>query len=94
MLNTLINSTQKGILEIEDAIENKDWETINQTAHRIASPLKYIYATELYDLIKKIEVYTEPKVGKNNEMINHQFNRFKAEFNTLTTSIQDYMKNA
>ena len=94
MLNTLINSTQKGLLEIEDALVNKDWETINQTAHRIASPLKYIYATELYDLIKQIEVYTEPKVDKNIDMINHQFNRFKAEFNTLTTLIQDYMKNA
>lgn len=94
MLNTLINSTEKGILEIEEALENKDWVSINQTAHRIASPLKYIYATELYDIIKQIEIYTAPEVDKNLDIIRPQFNRFKAEFNTLTHLIQDYLKNA
>lgn len=93
MLNTLINSTRKGIDEIEDAIKNEDWELINLTAHRIASPLKYIYATELYDIVKQIEIYTEPKVDKNIDIIRHQFNRFKDEFHTLTNLIQEYMKN-
>ncbi len=93
MLNTLINSTKKGIDEIEEAITHGDYDLINLTAHRIASPLKYIYATELYDIIKQIENYTEPNVGKNPDIIRLHFNRFRGEFNTLTNLIQEYMKN-
>ncbi len=92
MLNTLIESTKKGMIEIENGIVKKDWETINITAHRIASPLKFIFATELYEMIKNIENNSEIKGDKNMEIIQHQFFRFKDKFNTLTELLEDYIQ--
>jgi HPt (histidine-containing phosphotransfer) domain-containing protein len=93
MLNTLIESTQKGIIQMEHALQQKEWHTINLTAHRLASPLRFIYADELYKLVKELEKDTEAGMIMNPELITARISGFKEKFVALEEFIRDFLKN-
>ncbi len=67
MITLFIKSTEKGLLEIKKAEAADDWESVHETAHKMASPCKHLQFENLYSNIKKIEELTQ-QTGKKTEL--------------------------
>ena len=61
MILLFIKSMETGISEIENAINQKNWDVVNNSAHRMAAPLKHIAADKIYNQVKKIEKAAQKK---------------------------------
>ncbi|HEY1045121.1 MAG TPA: response regulator [Bacteroidia bacterium] len=92
MLETLFISTNKGIDELERDLANERWDSVNLVSHRLASPLRFIMAKSVYDLVKKIEFMTEKDVPIEKEKISAQLVEFKAQYLKLESLLQSYIK--
>ncbi|MES2618672.1 MAG: response regulator [Bacteroidota bacterium] len=90
MLNTLLNSTRKGLEEIEHGLGQKQWDIVNIVSHRIASPMKFIGAMKHYDLLKQIE--NESEKGRDEGKIKDYLNSFRQQFTQLEHAILEYLK--
>jgi len=55
MLETFIETTRKGLDEMNKAVETGQWETVAGLAHKISPPCRHIGAEDLYRCLKKIE---------------------------------------
>jgi signal transduction histidine kinase/CheY-like chemotaxis protein/HPt (histidine-containing phosphotransfer) domain-containing protein len=55
MLASFINTTGKGLKEMQDAASARQWETVADLAHKILSPCRHIGAMDLYNLLNRIE---------------------------------------
>jgi HPt (histidine-containing phosphotransfer) domain-containing protein len=55
MLVSFINSTEKGLKEIQDAVRSKKWESVAHLAHKLMPPCRHIGAMDLYNLLAEIE---------------------------------------
>jgi len=55
MLETFIETTRKGLDEMNKAVETGQWETVAELAHKISPPCRHIGAEDLYRFLKKIE---------------------------------------
>ncbi|MBP1669285.1 MAG: multi-sensor hybrid histidine kinase [Bacteroidetes bacterium] len=55
MLETFIETTRKGLTEMNDAVESGQWDKASGLAHKISPPCRHIGAEDLYTLLKKIE---------------------------------------
>jgi signal transduction histidine kinase/CheY-like chemotaxis protein/HPt (histidine-containing phosphotransfer) domain-containing protein len=55
MLNTFIETTEKGLKEINEAVASGKWESVAGLAHKISPPCRHIGAVELYNYLRKIE---------------------------------------
>lgn len=93
MIETLLSSTHQGIEEIQNGIAESNWNMINMTAHRIASPLRFIKANDAYKCIKQIEYLTESGEDIPKEIINAQFEAFRKQFDKLENVLQSYLKD-
>ncbi len=93
MIETLLSSTHQGIDEIQNGIAESNWNMINMTAHRIASPLRFIKANDAYKCIKQIEYLTESGEDIPKEIINAQFEAFRKQFDKLEKILQSYLKD-
>ncbi len=91
MLETLIISTKKGIEEIEDELIDERWDNINLIAHRLASPLRFIMASDAYNSIKQIENMTESELSISKTEILNQYQTFKNQFTQLELALQNYI---
>lgn len=56
MLISFIDSTEKGLHEMMEAVKSGRIDTAGEQAHKILPPCRHIGASELCDLLKKIEV--------------------------------------
>jgi signal transduction histidine kinase/CheY-like chemotaxis protein/HPt (histidine-containing phosphotransfer) domain-containing protein len=63
MLESFIDSTQKGLSEMHEAIKSEKPDTVADLAHKMLPPCRHIGATDLCTLLKKIE----EKIRKNVE---------------------------
>jgi CheY-like chemotaxis protein/HPt (histidine-containing phosphotransfer) domain-containing protein len=55
MLVTFIDTTEKGLTEMEKAVKSGQWETAAGLVHKISAPCRHIGAEDLYHFLKKIE---------------------------------------
>ncbi len=62
MLESFIKTTEKGLNEMQVAAMDQRWESVADLSHKIQSPCRHIGATDLYNLLNKIE-----KAIRNNE---------------------------
>ncbi len=93
MIITLIDSTHKGIDEIETYLREDDWERIHLTAHRIASPLKFIFASSTYETIKQVENESQRNGSTDKDTVVYLFDQFKEQFGKLEQLLQEYVEN-
>jgi CheY-like chemotaxis protein/two-component sensor histidine kinase len=93
MLETLIISTQRGIAEIEQELQNERWDNINLIAHRLASPFRFIMAADTYNSIKQIENMTESELSISKAEILNQFQNFKNHYSKLETLLNEYKQS-
>ena len=62
MIDLFIRSSRKNISSLEDAIRDKDWKTVSDSAHQLAPQCKQLGANDLYDKIKTLEKEAEQKM--------------------------------
>ena len=55
MLFSFIETTEKGLNELKEAVAKQQWESAADIAHKIQPPCRHIGAMDLYKLLNKIE---------------------------------------
>ena len=55
MLVSFIATTKKGLNDMQEAVKSGQWETVADLAHKMLPPCRHIGASDLVDLLKKIE---------------------------------------
>ncbi len=89
MLASFINTTGKGLKEMQDAAISKKWETVADLAHKILSPCRHIGAMDLYNLLSKIE----KSIRNNNvsESIEAMTRKSLKEFEIVSEAINEHI---
>ena len=62
MLETFETSTSNGIISIQTAIKQENWNEAAEFAHRISAPCKHLSADTLYNYLKEIETNCREKI--------------------------------
>ncbi|MDP1728375.1 MAG: ATP-binding protein [Bacteroidota bacterium] len=86
MTEIFIRTTQEGIKEIKNAVASKNWDTVADVAHRIASPARHIEAGDLLKLIKQIE--DDSRDARNTENISECVARLEQEAQELISLME------
>ena len=55
MLVSFLDSTEKGLDEMQEAASSKQWEKVSDLAHKLMPPCKHIGATNLYNSLRQAE---------------------------------------
>lgn len=55
MVQTFIQTTQEGLMTMQQEFKKGNWKQISEIAHRISAPCRHLAAMNLYDLLKKLE---------------------------------------
>jgi CheY-like chemotaxis protein len=64
LLTSFIESTENGLIGLQEAVDSNNIEAIGEMAHKISSPCKHVGAYSLYSRLKMIE-----EQARNNENI-------------------------
>ena len=55
MLVSFIETTEKGLTDMQEAVISGQWESVADLAHKILPPCRHIGAIDLYNLLNEIE---------------------------------------
>lgn len=86
MILLFIKSSEAGIVNLEEALNNKNLESVFENAHKMAAPTKHIGVIQLYNNIKKLE-----KMAKQNmpiESVTPVFHQIKKEVTELNAILK------
>jgi signal transduction histidine kinase/HPt (histidine-containing phosphotransfer) domain-containing protein/AmiR/NasT family two-component response regulator len=89
MLMSFIDSTNKGLAELNDAIKSGRVDSAADLAHKISSPCRHIGAMELCNLLKKIEENIQKKTDLN--CLENLAEESLAEFEVVGRSIKEHI---
>jgi HPt (histidine-containing phosphotransfer) domain-containing protein len=89
-LNSFLDTTEKGLLTLEDSIHSRDFKTISETAHRISSPCRHVGADKLYSNLKMIE--EQAKNPENIGILADLSKDSRSEFQTIKKGIQQHLE--
>lgn len=89
MLESFVTTSQKGLKEINEALDNNHRREISNIAHKIASPCKHIRAYEVYNILKNLEQGAE---SLNQEELNSSVAQLNRKFESLIAQIQGELK--
>jgi HPt (histidine-containing phosphotransfer) domain-containing protein len=56
MLITFLETTTKGLQEMQEAVTSDQWHTVAELAHKLLPPSRHIGASDLSIYLRKIEV--------------------------------------
>lgn len=57
LIDTFIQSTEKGLIQIKFALEESNWKQLGEIAHQLAAPFKHFEAINCYNTLKEIEQF-------------------------------------
>ena len=63
MLVTFIETTRSGLKDVREAFKSGQLESVNSLSHKLLPPCRHIGATDLYNLLRKIEESSSDKVN-------------------------------
>ena len=89
MISLFIKSSEAGIVNMEEAIKNKNMESVIENAHKMAAPTKHIGVIQLYNNIKKLE-----KLAQQNgtmESVSPVFQQIKNEVTELNVILKSHL---
>jgi HPt (histidine-containing phosphotransfer) domain-containing protein len=80
MLVSFINTTKKGLNDMQEAVISGQWESVADLAHKMLPPCRHIGATDLCNLLKKIEESIQNNVdpGSVEILTRESFREFEA----------------
>ncbi len=90
MLIRFIESTEKGLHEIQHAVEAENFEAAIETAHKLAAPCRHVGADDLYSLMKGIE--HEGLNNKNRTLINRLYEDSGREFAEIKKILNSHIE--
>jgi signal transduction histidine kinase/HPt (histidine-containing phosphotransfer) domain-containing protein len=70
MLRIFIRSSEDALLKFQQNFRNSDWNTLAETAHKLAAPAKHIGANKLYSHLKQLEIISEtPDINEISRLV-------------------------
>jgi signal transduction histidine kinase/CheY-like chemotaxis protein/HPt (histidine-containing phosphotransfer) domain-containing protein len=90
MMVSFIDTTERGLKEMQEAIISGQWESVSNLAHKMLPPCRHIGVMELYDFLRKIEESVQGKVdtGVVEKLIRESFREFEAVSELLKEHIR------
>nr|WP_294861034.1 ATP-binding protein [uncultured Fluviicola sp.] len=64
LLQTFVNSTEKGLIKMQELAQLENWSEISELAHQLAAPFKHFGANNCYTTLKEIE-----RMGKGTVLV-------------------------
>ena len=55
MLVSFIDTTRRGLKDMQEAVTSGQWESVANLAHKMLPPCRHIGASDLYNLLRQIE---------------------------------------
>jgi HPt (histidine-containing phosphotransfer) domain-containing protein len=89
MLISFIDSTKKGIEEMNEAIKTGQLEPVAELAHKLLPPSRHIGASELCTLFRKIEETI--KKNEDPQLLGKLSHDALTEFDTVSTLITEHI---
>jgi signal transduction histidine kinase/CheY-like chemotaxis protein/HPt (histidine-containing phosphotransfer) domain-containing protein len=86
LIDTFIQSTEKGILQIQEALKENNWKQLGELAHQYAAPFKHFEATNCYNTLKEIEQLG--KTASNVEIIPDMIQTFISQAQSIIEQIK------
>jgi HPt (histidine-containing phosphotransfer) domain-containing protein len=82
IFKTFISTIDKDLEKLKTSIDNEDFESIIQNAHKIKGASANLKINDVFEISKKIELS-----AKENSQID-----YKSEFNKLSSCVEDLKK--
>jgi HPt (histidine-containing phosphotransfer) domain-containing protein len=90
MLNSFIETTEKGLVGLEHSISSGDLKMTLEIAHRISSPCRHVGADKLYSHLKMIE--EQAKNHENMGILADLSKDIQSEFRQIKIGIQQHLE--
>lgn len=91
MILLYFKTSESGLKTLEKAVAENDWETVSETAHKMAAPSKHLKAEELYKKLKLLE--NAPGNNWNEKEIAELFFSVKTETNEVIDYLRHFLSN-
>ncbi len=89
MLKIFIRSGEESLTKFHQSLQNSDWNSIAETAHKLAAPAKHLQATALYGQLKKLENNAEKS---NPDEIKYLIAVIELEINRINLILKQKLK--
>jgi signal transduction histidine kinase/CheY-like chemotaxis protein/HPt (histidine-containing phosphotransfer) domain-containing protein len=89
MILLYFKTSENGLKMLEEAVAQKNWETVSETAHKMAAPSKHLKAENLYKKLKNLENISETNPDENE--IAALFSSIKAETNEVIKYLKAFL---
>jgi HPt (histidine-containing phosphotransfer) domain-containing protein len=89
MLISFIETTNKGLKELKEAITKQQWGSAADIAHKIQPPCRHTGAMDLYSILNKIERTT--RNNENTNSVEAMADNANAEFEIVSRLINDHI---
>jgi CheY-like chemotaxis protein/HPt (histidine-containing phosphotransfer) domain-containing protein len=89
MLVSFIESTENGLNALHDAVMSSQWESASDLAHKMLPPCRHIGASELCNLLKKIEESLQDNVDSG--FVKRLIIESKREFDAVSELIKEHI---
>jgi signal transduction histidine kinase/CheY-like chemotaxis protein/HPt (histidine-containing phosphotransfer) domain-containing protein len=89
MILLFIKTSEDGLKQIEKAVDRKDWDSVTETAHKMAAPSKYIHADDLYEKLKSLEF--APQNPGDTETLSCLYAEVKEEAGEVIDSLKSFL---
>jgi HPt (histidine-containing phosphotransfer) domain-containing protein len=89
MIITFINTTQKGLKEMQEDAVSAKWDSVADLAHKLLSPCRHIGAADLYNLLSTVEKRIRNNVSS--EPVETLIERSLREFETISELLNEHV---
>lgn len=89
MLQTFVNGTEQGLIQLNQALKDKDAEKMADIAHKICAPCNHLGATKLYELLKQMEVAGRENGAIDFELLESLLDEASDEAKTVLTQVKN-----
>ena len=89
MIITFVNTTQKGLKEMQEAAVSVKWESVADLAHKLLSPCRHIGAADLYNLLSTVEKRIRNNVS--GEPVEALIEKSLREFETISELLNEHV---
>lgn len=91
MVLLYFKTSKNGLKILEKAVAEKNWETVSETAHKMAAPSKHFKAENLYKKLKRLENISE--TGANENEIAELYTSVKSETAEVIEFLELFLAN-